>query len=210
METKIFISHTKKDKICCNEFDTIIARVGIDAFLSEYEDIDPPAWKTIKDEINKSVALFLLVGKELYESQQLPFKYKEFPDTEYQNKITSWRHTQNWIAYEIGLACQNNIDVWAICYGMRINFPMPYINNYCITTESLTNETTFKYLKSILDKYKNGGSFPFPHINSVGRDLSMTCPHKSCGANFNFHNTLNSKWRWFKCPQCLRTMTISK
>ena len=49
---KVFISHTKKDKEFCDDFDRIVARVGIPAFRSEHEKIKKPAWKTINYKIN--------------------------------------------------------------------------------------------------------------------------------------------------------------
>ena len=60
---QVFVSHTKRDKEFCDAFDRVCARVGIKAFRSEFEEILTPAWKTIKEAINKSVALFFLVGK---------------------------------------------------------------------------------------------------------------------------------------------------
>ena len=66
---QIFLSHTKRDSSFCDTFDTIASRVGIKVFRSEFEDIKSPPWKTIKDTIAKSNALFLLVGKELVKSQ---------------------------------------------------------------------------------------------------------------------------------------------
>jgi hypothetical protein len=57
--SKIFISHTQKDVVFCDEFDDIANSVGIKPFRSELENIPTPAWETIKDEIkNNSVALF--------------------------------------------------------------------------------------------------------------------------------------------------------
>ncbi len=41
--TKVFESHTKDDTEFCDIFDRACARVGIDAFRSEYETIESPA-----------------------------------------------------------------------------------------------------------------------------------------------------------------------
>ena len=184
MKMMVFISHTKKDTEFCDAFDRVCARVGIRAFRSEFETIDKPAWKTIKDAINKSIAVFFLVGKELVKSQILG-------DPE-------WRYTQNWIAYEIGIACQRGIDVWAVCDDVLINFPMPYINNYL--TVSLKHEPAFKYLRKVLEIYKKGGTFPYPYKN-----LGTKCPWIDCQIEFNLHVTL-PPGGIIKCPQCLRDM----
>lgn len=114
----IFVSHSKHDASFCDAFDRIVARIRLRAFRSELENVAAPAWQTIHKEINSSVALFFLVGKELVKQQDSPSQ--------------SWLHTQSWIAYEIGVACQKGIDVWSICDDVDINFPMPYVNpKYC-------------------------------------------------------------------------------
>ena len=105
--TNVFVSHTKQDEKFCDIFDRACSRVGIKAFRSEFEEIELPAWRTIKDAINKSTAIFFLVGKELVKNQQ-------FGDS-------NWKYTQNWIAYEIGVACQKGINVWAICDDVEIH-----------------------------------------------------------------------------------------
>jgi len=65
MAYQVFISHTKDDVEFLDMFDRVVARVGIKAFRSEFETIEIPQWKTIKKEMENSVAMFLLVGKEL-------------------------------------------------------------------------------------------------------------------------------------------------
>jgi len=184
----IFISHTKKDKEFCDVFDNVVARVGIKAFRSEFETIPPPPWKTIRKAMNKSIALFFLVGKELVRSQEL--------------NAPEWRFTQNWITYEMGLACQLAIDVWAICDDVPINFPMPYINNYL--PASLRHKHIFDYVRGILEAYKRGEIFFIPYSPDPmsGRHIAVRCPYKNCRMEFNVHVEfqLGDKIR---CPQCL-------
>jgi len=189
---KIFYSHTKNDKEFCDEFDKVCARVGIAAFRSELEEIEYPAWKRILNEINQSVAIFLMVGKELVKSQEL--------------NDPGWKFTQNWISYEIGIACQRGIDVWAVCEDVLINFPMPYINNYC--TANIARHGTFRYFKKfILPLYKQGNSFSFPYIDLRGKNIGVTCPHKDCKAEFNLHLTLEPG-SVITCPQCLNGIEL--
>jgi hypothetical protein len=82
-----FISHSKYDKEFCNAFDSACASVGLKRFRSEFENIERPPWKTIKKEINKSNALFLLLGKKLGERQR-----SVLVDTP---EYTDWLFTQN-------------------------------------------------------------------------------------------------------------------
>ena len=187
----IFISHTKRDKEFCDAFDSVVARVKIKAYRSEYEKIVRPAWKPIKDAINKSSALFLLIGKELVESQD--------------SEEPGWRHTQNWIAYEVGVASQRGIDVWVICDDVLINFPVPYINNYLTT--GLKEEKAFDYLRDILEQYKIGWTFPYPYTDLLDpkQKFGVFCPFDNCKLEFNLHVAL-LPGDVIRCPQCLREM----
>jgi len=189
------MSHTKLDKDCCDRFDRAAPRVGVKVFRSEFETLESPAWKTIKDEINKSSALFLLVGKELVNAQTLSESDEKARD--------NWKHTQNWIAYEIGVACQLGIDVWVICDSVNINFPVPYLNNYDIWGIQPDIKSSLTWIKSVLKRYVAQRSFPF----GFNTRFKCTCPH--CGASFNFHSALPEKME-VPCPTCLRSMTFKK
>jgi len=190
---QVFISHTRKDVQSCNTFDTICARVGIKAFRSEFEKIQPPAWKTIKEAMDDSIVLFLLVGKELANSQD--------------SNDPAWQYTQNWIAYEVGLACQMGIDVWVICDNVSINFPVPYINNYF--PADLEVKEHFNYLRGVLKNYQEGQTYPYPYHGGGVPNLSITCPYGGCGIGFNLHMPLKHGDR-IRCPQCLRYMVFPK
>jgi hypothetical protein len=180
---KIFISHTQKDVEFLNIFDSVCARVGIDAFRSELERIKLPAWQTIRDEIQKSRALFLLIGKELVKAQD--------------SHNYSWEFTQNWIAFEIGVACDRGIDVWVVCDDELINFPVPYLNNYL--TVSPRHKESFDFLVENLDMYTRGITTNFPNAKQL-----IECPYDdNCKAIFNFPVQVEAGEK-ILCPQCLR------
>ncbi|MCB4792051.1 MAG: hypothetical protein LHV68_09205 [Elusimicrobia bacterium] len=196
---KIFISHTKHDKEFLNSLDTVLARCELGSFRSELEQISNPAWKTLRDEMRKSTAMFLVIGNNFRTLQS--------------QGTLSWKHTQNWIAYEIGMACQLELDVWVICENIpRLNFPVPYLNNYIYVnlsglaflggkpTHSDAKINSFEYLKSVLDQYSKGYQFP---INSK----SINCPYKNCGATYNLHNNFHNS-QSFICPQCLQSLSF--
>jgi len=186
---QIFVSHTQLDKEFCDTFDRVCARVGIKAFRSEFETIGIPAWETIKKAMSQSIAMFLLVGKQL--------------TTQQANNPPEWKHTQNWIAYETGLACQKGIDVWVFCdAGVEINFPVPYFNNYALF--GLGSKGNFDFMKGILTHYSNGNTYaaPFP-----GR--AIHCPYNNCGIKFNLHSKLDPGTS-IPCPQCLQPMHFNE
>lgn len=190
----LFMSHTKLDKKFCDKFDNVVARVGVKVFRSEFETIEPPAWKTIKEQIEASRAVFLLVGKKLVEAQAMSSTSEKMRN--------EWKHTQNWIAYEVGLACEKGIDVWVMCDGVKINFPVPYLNNYAI--HGIKTKDQFDFARSVLEDYRRGESYP---LGMSDRDIS--CPHQKCKAEFNLHSVILEKGE-VVCPTCLRTMVLPK
>lgn len=182
MAFQVFVSHTQRDEQFCDIFDRACARVGLRAFRSEFERIELPAWQTIRDAIRKSRALFLLIGPELTRAQALPDPF--------------WAHTQNWIAYEIGVACERGMDVWVICDDVRINFPVPYLNNYL--PASPRHRDIFDALVEDLKVYAQGRKFRFPDPIYGTR-----CPYDNCEAVFNLPTPL-SLGEIIVCPQCLQ------
>ena len=200
-EIMIFISHTKVDKEFCNRFDSACARAGIKSFRSELETITTPAWSSIREAIRKSCALFLLVGKEL-----VRFQGSKDPEL-----IKKWRYTQNWIAFEIGVACERDEDVWVLCDDVLINFPVPYLNNYFPRGLGEGKTEAFEYIVKILKVYKQRGAFPVPyktmdeHHNFLPMDYSVVCPR--CAAKFNLQVYLEPRTQII-CPQCLQAIRV--
>lgn len=184
---KVFESHTKDDTEFCDIFDRACARVGIDAFRSEYETIEPPAWQTIRDELSQSQALFFLIGRALVEAQEA--------------HTAQWEYTQNWISYEIGIASALDIDIWVLCDGVKINFPVPYFNNYIPYT--IRTEKNFKYLVMVLQDYQDGLKYNITEENKI------ECPYYDCGIVFNLHAVVKKESK-VVCPCCLRNIVFPK
>ncbi|MCK4822262.1 hypothetical protein KA005_41245 [bacterium] len=187
---QIFMSHTKRDKDFCDRFWDVAPSVGVKLFRSELEILGTPPWKTIKDAIDDSVALFLLIGHELVKAQK-----ESNHSTESRRE---WKYTQNWISYEIGLACQKGIDVWVQCdSGVLINFPVPYLNNYAIY--GVPKDKRDEFLIEIFEEYENGKTYPI----GFEKKYVYHCPHEGCGAMFNLHSFL-PEGLTIICPSCLR------
>lgn len=132
--------------------------------------------------MKRSKALFLLVGPKIVEETA-----KNHP---------GWKFTQNWIAYEVGLACALGIDVWVVCDGVKINFPVPYLNNY---TAGIIRTTVDSWHRKKLQQYVEGKSFSFKSDSK----FAVSCPYDNCGAKFNFY-TVRNKNETATCPTCLR------
>jgi hypothetical protein len=180
--TRVFLSHTKFDKDFCDKFDNICSNVGMKRFRSEFAEIDKPPWQTIKEQLGKSRALFLLIGKELVNRQASQYN----PD---------WKFTQNWISYEVGIAHQRNIDIWVVCDSVQINFPVPYFNNY--VPFGLDPGASMEYMNMVLENYLRGLSFP---ISLKPDSITQQC--RSCDIQFNLHATLEMG-TVIICPHCL-------
>jgi len=179
---QVFLSHTRLDKDFCDYFDSICARVGIKAFRSEFETIPSPAWSTIRNEVRISTALFLLVGQELIRKQS--------------SHGMEWEYTQNWIAYEVGVACQRDIPVW-VCVDedVTINFPVPDVSDYIIGER----EAIRPYLRGVLTYYNQ----VFRLGLHPGQNYQIQCPHDNCGSVYRLHTAL-PPGSVTTCPQCLQ------
>ena len=199
MKKSIFISHTKKDKEFCNRFDNVCASVGIERHNSNLESIEKPEWSSIRDLIRKSRAFFLLIGKEL-----VRFQGSEDPEI-----IKEWRYTQNWIAFEIGVACEREMDVWVLCDDVTINFPVPYLNNYFPMGLGEGKTEAFDFFVEVLKNYEKGYSYPCPYPDfypDFGLVDLVECI--SCGAMFNLTLDVPSGDSII-CPQCLQELILT-
>lgn len=182
MPVQIFVSHTKFDTEFLDFLDRVEARMGkVHLYRSEYEKIETPPFYTILTALMKSRALFLLIGKELVKQQATA-------DTSVEAR-ENWKHTQNWIAYEIGIASSRLMDVWVLCDDVEINFPVPYFNNYVLHRD-------FDLYKKILDyycKFPSRKYRPFRMIPTLTsfirfRKTAITCVNPKCNVTFNLHS----------------------
>jgi hypothetical protein len=178
---KIFVSHSQYDKDIRTKFDTAFARVeNVAARCMEFERIYPPAWQMIRDEIRGSEAVFLLLGPNIRGSI----------------------HTQNWVAFEVGLACAFARDVWVFeQQNANVEFPVPYLTDYVIC--DLINEDHFNYVREIIQGY--GKMLPLLMFNVDARTYRgiphgkpVVCRYPDCMSNFSMHTDAQS----FYCPSC--------
>lgn len=177
---QIFVSHSQHDKEIRASFDTVFARTGVKSMCMEFERVYPPAWEIIKNEIHASETVFLLLGPN----------------------IQSSIHTQNWIAFEVGLACAYGKEVWVFEQeASYIEFPIPYLTDYMIY--NLKEPSHFDWVQSIIVGYgKPVPLFPLNVDHRTKRGIPfghlVTCQHENCGSKFQLHTDVES----FTCPSC--------
>lgn len=137
-----------------------------------------------------------MVGKELVKAQDQSESRKQARE--------KWKFTQNWIAYEIGLACQQGTDVWVICDSVLINFPVPYLNNFDIWGIRRDLPGSLSWAKTVFEDYGRGLNYS---VNGRFPERKFICPH--CKVVFNFHSELPENMET-PCPTCLKTMKFQK
>lgn len=121
MSRQIFVSHSKYDREMVTSFDRVFARTGVRSVCMEFEKMSSPEWRIIKDAVSSSIATFVLLGQNVNHSI----------------------YTQNWIAFEVGLACAMNKQIWVFEQkGSSVNFPIPYVTDY-VLYNNLENNVAF-------------------------------------------------------------------
>ncbi len=185
-DVQVFLSLSKHDKETGKRFDTVASREVVKVFKSEYEALKSPAWQTVRDALQGSKALIILVGPCLVQARA--------------KGGNEWSSINGWINYEVGIAMTLNLDVWVVSDNkVSINFPVPYVNNYSLGIETKPNGYEAKILRS----YGEGAKFEFGY----SPERRFFCPNKACGGKYNLHNVLQ-KGDQIVCPMCLRVLSF--
>lgn len=148
-----------------------------------------PNWMWIRNEIKKSKALFLILTKN----------------------ITKREYTQNWVAFEIGVAaaCDPPVPVF-VFKEQKVDFPVPYVNHYFHQPRSNTDHLLkggfslmvleslmYAFQELVLDGVIKGKD------SFIEKELSSTC--SNCHLEFQ-HWSMEEK---FECP-CCKSIIIRK
>ena len=161
---QIFISHSKKDEDIRTYFDSIFAGTKVRAVRMEFEDLRDRPSRQIWSEIQKSDALFVLLGPNL--------SFSNF--------------TENWIGFEVGIATALEKSIWVMeRLGDAINFPIPYLTDYLIYDPN--NKTHTKYIKHTINQF----TF-IPILRNFGQGIGITCPYESCKSKYSLRTQIDS------------------
>jgi len=141
MYKTVFISHSRYDPNL-DFFQKIFSALPIESVWMEFEDIQPPPYLSIKNNVNKSDALFVLLSQHLVDKQ----------------------HTSNWVSFEVGLATNRELDIYVFePIDENVNFAVPCFTHYM---RYPTNVNALKWLKDRLKDgsiAKSGVSITCPH-----------------------------------------------
>lgn len=182
MYKKVFISHSKDDPNL-NFFHKIFSGIATEAKWMEFEDITPPPYAYIMDELNQCDAIFVLLS----------------------DNILSQSHTHNWVSFEIGLAANHKLlplippfgkrglDVFVFePFSEKVDFAVPYCTYYMVYDGGSVEQ--LKFLKELIQ------NAPF---NPKG--VEVQCPHGNCELIFK----LLTKIEEFVCPSCRQDIKCS-
>lgn len=203
----IFISHSKRDVGAINAFCQVFARTTMRAIFEEFENYVVPPWLKIKNDIHQSSAAFVLLSPHL----------------------SGTPYTQNWVSYEVGLACALNKPVWVYePWGAPVLFPIPYLTDYIFYNP--TDQQHLDSIKALVETYDpspamlglglgaiigglvSGG--PGAGVGAmIGAAVSqrkspgipICCPHESCRVQYRIY----SQFQQLICPACRQMMQFN-
>jgi len=184
MYETVFISHSKDDPNL-DFFHKIFSAVATKAIWMEFEDIEPPPYCSIRDNINRSDAIFVLLSKFLIDRQ----------------------YTNNWVSFEVGLAvnCKRSnvapkkaepkqgLHVWLFePLDEPVDFAIPYCTYYM---RYQPDKMTLKRVKLALEGAPS---------DALG--VPATCQWDDCKLTFYY---LTKDYRKsFQCPACRRSIQV--
>jgi len=182
-----FVSHSKYDVDIRKSFSEVFAVSGLMPKYMEFERFAPPAGTKIREQIQKSQVVFLLLGPNIRKSS----------------------FTENWVAFEVGLACAFNKEVWVFePLDLASDFPVPYVTDYM--PYNLQESQCFDYIRKVMEAYK----YPVPlfPIVTQGRykrgvpagDL-LQCPYAHCKLEFHLHTRISN----LHCPSCRQQIEVA-
>jgi hypothetical protein len=192
MNNQIFVSHSRYDKDMISSFDRVFARTGVRSICMEFEQMNSPEWKEIKEAVQKSLATFVLLGPNINRNI----------------------YTQNWVAFEVGLACATNKRVWVFQQkGSSVTFPIPYATDYMLY-DNLEKKEVFDYVRKVIEGLAEEAQYflPVGKSKQIPTGTAIQCPE--CKGLFNFHCIDNSLSTIIKlttpipsnCPLCCQQL----
>ncbi len=183
---QIFVSHSQYDTDIRRSFNEIFAISGVIPKYMEFETIKPPAWTEIKEQIKKSLAVFLLLGPN----------------------IRRTCFTANWVAFEVGVSCAFGKDVWVFePTGLNSDFPIPYLTDYVIY--DLQVRENFDYIRGIIEGYRRPSytlSFEDERTKrGIPKGKPIICDYGNCGSVYSLHTEVTN----FYCPSCRQQLSFT-
>lgn len=206
----IFVTHSRHDAPILEHIVGLIRSVNVEPILYLYDPMNTTtAWEEIRNDIRRSRALFVVLS----------------------NNLSSSPHTQNWVGWEVGVACAFNRRVWVFEeLHHTVSFPIPYFTDY--VPYDLYDPRLRELISAVAAGYKlepqfgsivglgalGGLLFNVPGLvvgavigSIVGQPrqepyINLMCYHLDCKTQFKMYVWLNS----FECPACRRLLRFDQ
>jgi hypothetical protein len=111
-ETHIFLIHSRLDTNLPNFFDKAAGKTNVILWEAEWfhkESHEDPDWLHLKNQIERSTAVFFLKGPN----------------------VAGSAYTSNWISWECGIAASMGKDLWVFeSIHSPVFMPIPYLTDY--------------------------------------------------------------------------------
>lgn len=206
----VFVTHSRHDAPILAHIIELVRIVGVEPILYQYDSMHTAtAWEEIRNDIQKSHAIFLVLS----------------------NNLSSSPNTQNWVGWEVGVACAFNKRVWVFEELNRgVLFPIPYLTDY--VPYDLSDPRLRELISAVAEGYKlepqfmstvgvgalGGLLFNWPGLvvgaiigNIIGKPkqapyIELMCYHLDCKTRFRTYVWLDS----LECPACQRTLRFRR
>lgn len=181
----VFISHSKDDPNT-DFFHQVFSQLDAKSIWMEFENISAPPFVSIRDQVNDSDALFVLLSDHLI----------------------GLAHTNNWVSFEVGLAANLNMSrsssqelstiglpVWVFePLDKDIHYTVPYCTHYM---KYKSEPLAVRWLCEILEDPSSKG----------GIGVKLVCPNINCRLSFFY---LSAHTKTLACPACRKQMKLSE
>lgn len=207
MADQIFISHSREDTDLLDELDRVFGKVGLKQYRASFEDQIPPVSKNLKNQINESRGMFVVLGR----------------------RAQAQTHTMIWIGWEAGIAIQAGIPVWIVNdIKSNVELPIPSFTDYVlwdsqddeqkrtlrdvIHSEFVDGEPSSPSDYEKPGKVEEGIGFTSNRNRANVRESwvvshlrGIECPYEGCGERYaiRFEGPIE-----FNCPACRRAIIL--
>lgn len=206
----VFITHSRHDAPILAHIAELVRIVGVEPIFYQYDSTHTTtAWEEIRNDIQISHALFVVLS----------------------NNLAASPHTQNWVGWEVGVACAFNKRAWVFEELNRtVSFPIPYLTDY--VPYDLSNPQLRQLISAVAEGYKlepqfmstialgalGGLLFSLPGLvvgaiigNLAGKPkqapyIELMCYHLDCKIRFRTYVWLEE----LECPACRRTLRFRR
>jgi len=166
-----FISHSQKDYSGKKYISLLCSVIGLTPKMVEYEEMSEEEANDIKKWISKSKYIFVLLSDHVLDSY----------------------FTQNWIAFEMGVAFDKNIPIFLFeNLNKPVDFPVPYLDFHI---HYLDRSNDIEYVKGCFD-----------NIEDVNGDYLTTMTCSECEKFWIMRSDVIE----FACPYCLEELETNE